>query len=76
MLSVVNESIEKIGVRLFFRPTFTVGKGERRARHGFTRYDEIDRPVDLSEVEEVKKTGQDYGLWRFENNLWLEKPVE
>jgi hypothetical protein len=59
-----------------FRPTFTVGKGERRARGGFTRYEEIDRPVDLTEVEEVKKAGKDHGLWRFEDNLWLDKPVE
>jgi hypothetical protein len=40
---------------LLFRPTFTVGKGEVRARHGFTRYDDIDRQVELTEVDEVKQ---------------------
>ena len=57
-----------------YRPTFTVGKGERRARHGFTKYEEIDRPVQDSEMEQVKSHAQSQGLWRFEDNLWLSKP--
>jgi uncharacterized Fe-S radical SAM superfamily protein PflX len=58
-----------------YRPTFTVGKGERRARHGFTKYEEIDRPVHESEADAVKKFAMEVGLWRFEDNIWLQKPL-
>lgn len=59
-----------------YRPTFTVGKGERRARGGFTKYEEIDRPVTDGEVDAVKAFGQSVGLWRFEDNLWLTNPEQ
>ena len=36
-----------------YRPTFTVGKGEKRSRVGFTKYDEIDRPIHDTELEQV-----------------------
>jgi len=57
-----------------YRPEFTVGKGERRARSGFTRYDEINRPVNESEMAEVQSHALSVGLWRFEDNFWLEDP--
>lgn len=61
-----------------YRPDFTVGKGEKRARHGFVKYDEIDRSVRDSEMEEVREAaaeaGAEAGLWRFEDNLWLDRP--
>ena len=52
------------------RPEFTVGKGERRARGGFTTYEEIDRPARSAEVEEVMRAAREAGLWRFEDPLW------
>ena len=58
-----------------YRPTFTVGKGEKRARHGFTKYEEIDRPIEESEMEQVKNHAKAQGLWRFEDNLWLSPPL-
>ena len=57
-----------------YRPTFTVGKGENRARAGFTKYEEIDRPVSDSEAEEVKRYAAKVGLWRFEDNEWIRDP--
>ena len=36
-----------------YRPTFTVGKGEKRSRDGFTKYEEIDRPIHDTELEQV-----------------------
>ena len=58
-----------------YRPTFKVGKGETRAREGFTKYEEIDRPVNESEMDIVRQHAIDSGLWRFEDNLWLNKPL-
>ena len=59
-----------------YRPTFKVGKGERRAREGFTKYEEIDRPVEESEMEVVRDHAASLGLWRFEDNLWLNRPPD
>ena len=59
-----------------YRPTFTVGKGEKRARHGFTKYEEIDRPIEESEMLQVKNHAKAQGLWRFEDNLWLSPPLD
>ena len=58
-----------------YRPTFKVGKGEKRAREGFTKYEEIDRPIEESELDIVRQHAVDLGLWRFEDNLWLTKPL-
>jgi len=58
-----------------YRPAFTVGKGEQRARSGFTTYEEIDRPVTEREADEVKRYAASVGLWRFEDNEWLQKPA-
>ena len=58
-----------------YRPTFKVGKGEKRAREGFTKYEEIDRPVEESEMDIVRQHALNLGLWRFEDNLWLRKPL-
>lgn len=57
-----------------YRPTFKVGEGEKRARHGFTTYDEIDRPIHDSEMDILRLHAQDLGLWRFEDNMWLAPP--
>ena len=51
-----------------YRPTFTVGKGEKRARTGFDKYEEIDRSVQDAEMERVREHAQAVGLWRFEGN--------
>ena len=59
-----------------YRPTFKVGKGEKRAREGFTKYEEIDRPVEESEMDIVRQHAVNSGLWRFEDNLWLSKPPD
>jgi len=59
-----------------YRPTFKVGSGEQRARGGFTKYEEIDRPVQDSEMEELRAHAMKLGLWRIEDNLWLQKPPE
>ena len=48
-----------------YRPEFTVGKGERRARSGFTRYDEINRPVNDSEMAEVQSHAIQVRLFQF-----------
>ena len=58
-----------------YRPTFTVGKGERRARGGFTAYEEIDRPVTETEADAVKLYARDVGLWRFEDNTVVQRPL-
>lgn len=57
-----------------YRPTFKVGQGEHRARLGFTKYKDIDRPVHSEEMEEVQDYAREIGLWRFEDNIWLQKP--
>ena len=59
-----------------YRPTFKVGTGEKRARGGFTKYEEIDRPIEDSEMDIVRRHALDVGLWRFEDNLWLNKPLD
>jgi len=59
-----------------YRPTFKVGSGEQRARGGFTKYEEIDRPVQDSEMEELRAHAIKLGLWRIEDNLWLQKPPD
>ena len=46
-----------------------MGKGERRARGGFTAYDEIDRPARGAEVEEVMRAARESIQW--ENSLVL-----
>ncbi len=58
-----------------YRPEFTVGKGEQRSRTGFTRYEEIDRPVSDSEVHGVIEYARKMGLWRFEENVLLRNPT-
>ena len=57
-----------------YHPTFVVGKGEKRARHGFTKYEEIDRPIHDSEHDQVRIHAMHEGLWRFEDNLWIANP--
>ena len=57
-----------------YRPTFVVGKGEKRARHGFTKYEEIDRPIESTEHDEIRIHAMQEGLWRFEDNLWIPNP--
>jgi len=58
-----------------YRPTFKVGEGEQRARGGFTKYEDIDRHVELSEVEQVRQHARDLGLWRLEDMELLCKPL-
>jgi len=58
-----------------YRPTFRVGVGEKRARGGFTKYEEIDRPVNESEMEQLMKHAREIGLWRFEEMSLLDKPL-
>lgn len=58
-----------------YRPTFRVGVGEKRARQGFTKYDEIDRPVNDSEMDHVRQHALQVGLWRFEDNSWIMNPA-
>ena len=57
-----------------YRPTFRVGQGETRARHGFTKYEEIDRPIHDEEMDLLRRHGLEIGLWRFEDNLWIPSP--
>lgn len=49
-----------------YRPDFTVGKGEKRARLGVTKYEDIDRPVRAEETVAVVEHAKKCGLWRFE----------
>ena len=58
-----------------YRPTFKVGEGEQRARGGFTKYEDIDRVVELSEVEQVRQHAAKIGLWRMEDMNLLNKPL-
>ena len=58
-----------------YRPTHKVGKGEQRARHGYTKYEDIDRPVEVSEVEQVRQHATSLGLWRLEDMQLLNKPI-
>lgn len=58
-----------------YRPTFKVGSGEQRARTGFTKYEDIDRPVNDTEMEQLREHARRLGLWRIEDNLWLQKPL-
>eukprot|EP00088_Acartia_fossae_P023461 TRINITY_DN24471_c0_g1_i1.p1 TRINITY_DN24471_c0_g1~~TRINITY_DN24471_c0_g1_i1.p1 ORF type:complete len:341 (-),score=45.24 TRINITY_DN24471_c0_g1_i1:147-1169(-) len=57
-----------------YRPTFKVGKGEMRAREGFTKYEDIDRPIHSKEYEELQYFAYEIGLWRHENYEPLDKP--
>ena len=52
-----------------------VGSGEQRARGGFDTYGDLDRPVEEGEVEELREHARRTGLWRIEDNLWLQKPL-
>lgn len=49
-----------------YHPDYLVGKGEQRARTGFTKYDEIGARPPTSDVEEVRQHARSVGLWRFE----------
>ena len=57
-----------------YRPTFKVGVGEQRARGGFTKYEEIDRPVNESEMDQLRRHAREIGLWRLEEMDLLNKP--
>jgi len=73
----VAESVSKdtyVHIMEQYRPEFTVGKGEKRARSGFTKYEEIDRPVNDTEMQIVQSHAQSVGLWRFEDNIWIADP--
>ena len=57
----VAESVSKdtyVHIMEQYRPEFTVGKGEKRARSGFTKYEEIDRPVNDTEMQVVQVSGK------------------
>jgi len=58
-----------------YRPTFKVGVGETRSRSGFTKYEEIDRPVVSAEMEAMNKHAASLGLWRLENYEPLMQPL-
>ena len=58
-----------------YRPTHKVGRGEQRARGGYTKYEEIDRVVELSEVDLVRQHATDLGIWRLEDMQLLDKPL-
>lgn len=77
IMSFISNEVSKdtyVNIMEQYRPTFTVGKGEKRARTGFDKYEEIDRPVQDSEMDLVRTHAEEVGLWRFEDNLWLTKP--
>ena len=79
ILSFIADEISKdtyVNIMEQYRPTFTVGKGEMRARTGFDTYGDIDRPVQDSEMDDVRAHARDIGLWRFEDNLWLQRPSD
>lgn len=57
-----------------YRPTHKVGTGEKRARSGFTKYEDIDRPVEMSEVNEIKQFARDIGLVRLEEMELINRP--
>ena len=58
-----------------YRPTHKVGVGEQRVREGFTKYEDIDRYVEMSEVDQVRQHARDIGLWRLEDMELLCKPL-
>ena len=58
-----------------YRPTHKVGTGEQRTRSGFTKYEDIDRPVEISEVNEVKQFARDIGLMRLEEMELINRPI-
>merc|ERR1719312_2397043 len=58
-----------------YRPTYKVGVGEQRAREGFTKYENIDRPVNESGMEQLTRHAREIGLWRFEEMNILDKPI-
>lgn len=57
-----------------YRPTFKVGEGETRSREGFTKYEDIDRPIHTEEHQQLQDYANAIGLWRQENNEPLIKP--
>lgn len=77
ILAFLAEKISKdtyVNIMEQYRPTFKVGEGEKRARHGFTKYEEIDRPVRETEMQVLKAYAKEIGLWRFEDDSdfdWL-----
>jgi uncharacterized Fe-S radical SAM superfamily protein PflX len=78
ILSFLAEQVSKdtyVNLMEQYRPTFKVGVGEERAREGFTKYDEIDRPVHDSEMDQLRLHAKGIGLWRFEDNLWIPDPA-
>ena len=58
-----------------YRPSHKVGTGELRARTGFTKYEDIDRPVEISDVDEIKQFARDIGLWRLEDMELINRPI-
>ena len=77
ILSFLAKNISKdtyVNIMEQYRPTFKVGEGEKRARSGFTKYEEIDRPIQDSEYDQLRLHAQEIGLWRFEDNIWLSNP--
>ena len=77
IMSFIAKEISKdtyVNIMEQYRPTFIVGKGEKRARHGFTKYEEIDRPINDSEYDQVRLHARNEGLWRFEDNCWIANP--
>ena len=66
----VAESVSKdtyVHIMEQYRPEFTVGKGEKRARSGFTKYEEIDRPVNDTEMQIVQVSGETDTLKKHRN---------
>ena len=79
ILSYIAENISTdtyVNLMEQYRPTFKVGEGEKRARTGFTKYEEIDRPVEDSEMDQLRAHAEKIGLWRFEDNMWLPNPLD
>ena len=73
ILSFLAKNISKdtyVNIMEQYRPTFKVGEGEKRARSGFTKYEEIDRPIQDSEYDQLRLHAQEIGLWRFEDNIY------
>ena len=42
----------------------------------FTKYDEIDSPVEDSELDIVRQHALELGLWSFEDKLWINKQLD
>ena len=52
-----------------------MGLGEQRARTGFTKYEDIDRPVKEGEMTQLRRHARQVGLWRMEDMVPLDKPL-